>query len=167
MNNSRSFCFSKGKRMLCSIDYFYYDSTRNVLILGSKGRMYAQKGKAEDLLTMLCEANGRNLQGSISLFQKCNNAHQKAAVLVNPHLQEIYFPTHAGSNEDCIWINYGKVEKLTALSTRSCRIDFVLGGSICVKCSRKVIRKQMQRCDHLLKSLYNPYETLSETAIMI
>ncbi len=153
--------------MLCSIDYFYYDSDRDVLILGSKGRLYAQKGNDEDLLTMLCEANGRHLQGSIALFQKCNNAHQKAAVLVNPQTQEIYFPTHARSNQDCIWINYGRIEKLRSISGVSCCIEFASGGSICVKCSRKVIRNQMNRCEHLLKSLCNPYESLNETIVMI
>lgn len=152
--------------MICSIDYFYYDELKDIVVLGSRNRLYAKDGDTEDLLNMLCESNGRSLYGSIELFCKCNNAHQKPAVLVNPNVQEIYFPTHAKNNAECIWINYGKIIYFTSVGNR-CMIEFAGGGSIVVNCSRKVIKNQMNRCEHLLKSLCNPYEVLNESVVSI
>ncbi|MBQ4342443.1 MAG: competence protein ComK [Erysipelotrichaceae bacterium] len=149
-------------KALKGIDYFYNDTLRNQVIIGSGGLLYASSGKAENLLELLCEANGRSLSGSISLFSKVNRSHQKSGVLVNPNQQEIYFPTHAGNNAACIWINYGHINKLTAAPFNECIIHFDSGAMLQVKCSRRVIQRQMKRCLCVLKSLCNPYEIISE-----
>ncbi len=149
-------------KALKSIDYFYNDSLRNQVIIGSDGLLYASAGKTDDLLELLCEANGRNLNGSLMLFSKVNHSHQKSGVLVNPNQQEIYFPTHAAGNPACIWINYGHIFKLTTSPFNECVIHFDSGALLQVHCSRRVIQRQMIRCQRVLKSICNPYEIISE-----
>lgn len=147
---------------LKGIDYFYNDRIKNQVIIASGGLLYASHGKTNDLLELLCEANGRSLSGSVSLFSKVNNSHQKSGVLVNPYQQEIYFPTHADKNEACIWINYGHISRLSTGQYNECIIVFDSGAALQVKCSKRVIQRQMKRCLCVLKSLCNPYEIISE-----
>ena len=146
--------------LIYSIDFFYEKDCLNQLIIASRRCFYGAEGTAEDLLGVLCEANGRSMHGSMELFAKVNNAHQKLAVLVDPFSQEIYFPTHASSNRECFWINYGKVRHVKSVD-QGTQVEFQSGALLSVNCSKRVILRQMQRCDKLLKSLGNPYEKIN------
>lgn len=149
-------------RLIQQIEFFYQEEINHQLILCSQGSLHGAQRSAADLLEILCEANGRSVQGSMDLFAKVNHAHQKLAVLVDPSSQEIYFPTHSPENSQCIWVNYGKVKHVTKVHGNHCLISFYSGTVFEVPCSVRVIRRQLQRCQRLLDSLHNPYEQIND-----
>ena len=149
-------------RTMVAIDYFYHDDVRNILVAGDRGLVYLSDCSTDDLLTVLCESHGRSVNGSMELFAKINQAHQKLAVLVNPASQEIYFPTHASSNKACIWLNCGRIQRVEAVEKSHCMITFSDGSTFKVLCSSRVVVRQMKRCNKLLNSLCNPYDQINE-----
>lgn len=149
-------------RLIQGIDFFYHEDTRNLLIIGCRDFLYGAQCSSDDLLSMLCEAHGRSVKGSMELFAKINHAHQKLAVLVNPSAQEIYFPTHASTNQSCIWVNFGRISHFETSQNNQCMIHFNNGSKLAVSCSARVVARQMKRCSRLLNSLCNPYEKINE-----
>ena len=149
-------------KLIQGIDFFYHDHNRNLVILGYQELMCGAQQSSADLLSLLCEANGRSVKGSMELFAKINQAHQKLAVLVNPARQEIYFPTHAASNSRCIWLNYGRIQRIEVDEENQCVVHFTDDSQLTVSCSVRVVSRQMERCRNLLDSLGNPYEQIND-----
>ena len=129
--------------------------------------MYGAHQTNETLLSLLCESNGRSVNGSKELFAKVNEAHQKLAVLVNPAKQEIFFPTFAANNKKCIWINYGRIRRIEHYQDHDCLVHFKNDSQLVVHCSVRVVSRQMKRCMKLLDSLCNPYEQINEIFLRI
>ncbi len=148
-------------KLIQGIDFFYYDQIRGLVILEHEGFLLGAQQSSEGLLSLLCEANGRTVIGSMELFAKVNQAHQKLAVLVSPSQKEIYFPTHASNNKECIWVNYGRIHRIEVYQKNQCLIHFKSGTQLVVSCSVRVVSKQMKRCAKLLDSLCNPYEQIN------
>ena len=149
-------------KLIQEIDFFYYDQMRELVVLEHESFLLGAHQSSEELLSLLCEANGRTVIGSMELFAKVNQAHQKLAVLVNPSQEEIYFPTHASNNCECIWLNYGKIQRIEVYQKNQCLIHFKSGTQLVVACSNRVVSKQMKRCANLLNSLCNPYEQIND-----
>lgn len=142
------------------IDFIYDDPKYHHVMIGYQGKLYGVKKSIDEILKILCEANGRDVNGSIELFKRKTDAHQKAAVLVDPMKEEFYFPTHAKDNSMCIWINYGRVKHVTSDDNERSIVVFKSGHMLYLDCSLKVIRRQIKRCQHLLDTLCNPYELI-------
>ena len=149
-------------KLIQGIDFFYYDQTTGLAFLGYDNLLFGSPQSSEELISLLCEANGRTVIGSMELFAKVNQAHQKLAVLVNPSQDEIYFPTHASNNRKCIWVNYGKIQRIEAYQKNQSLVHFKSGTQLVVACSNRVVSKQMKRCANLLNSLCNPYEQIND-----
>lgn len=147
---------------MMGIEFFYKDHHKNQLVVCYKGKISTSNRSLSSLMDYLCERCGRSVAGSMELYAKFNNAHQKLAVLVNPDRNEIYFPTYAPSNEKCIWINYGQISKVKSDEDHQGIVQFQSGIELETGCSLRVIRRQMKRCEYLLKQLGNPYDALEQ-----
>lgn len=151
--------------ILTGIDFFYENRKNHTAIIGYKGQLYGTEKTVDEILMILCEANGRHVKGSKLLFAKATQGHQKLGVLVNPDKEEIYFPTHAAINNECIWINYGKIESVHPFENGHCRIVFKSGDEVEASCTIRAVKGQMKRCRMVLNSLGNPYEMMNVTLI--
>ena len=149
-------------KLIQGIDFFYYDQVKGLTVLGHDGFLFGAHQSSAELLSLLCEANGRSVIGSMELFAKVNQAHQKLAVLVSPSQEEIYFPTHASNNPNCIWVNYGRIQRIEVYHENQCLVHFKSGTQLAVSCSARVVSKQRKRCANLLGSLCNPYEQIND-----
>jgi competence transcription factor ComK len=149
-------------KLIQGIDFFYYDQVKGLTVLGHDGFLFGAQQSSAELLSLLCEANGRSVIGSMELFAKVNQAHQKLAVLVCPSQEEIYFPTHASNNPNCIWVNYGRIQRIEVYHENQCLVHFKSGTQLAVSCSARVVSKQRKRCANLLGSLCNPYEQIND-----
>ena len=149
-------------KLIQGIDFFYYDQVKGLTVLGHDGFLFGAQQSSAELLSLLCEANGRSVIGSMELFAKVNQAHQKLAVLVSPSQEEIYFPTHASNNPNCIWVNYGRIQRIEVYHENQCLVHFKSGTQLAVSCSARVVSKQRKRCANLLDSLCNPYEQIND-----
>lgn len=130
---------------------------KGCIIVDENGTETNISQRPETILEERCIQNGCTLEGREKAFRVLTNSSQKAAVLVNEHQQDLWFPTLSKTCDTCQWISYFHVVKAFASANNSCEILCDNGHRETVNCSVRTIQNQLKRCRLFLQKINENY----------
>ena len=132
-------------------------TAKGCVLWDEQGKETSVAKRPEVLLAERCIQNGCTMEGREKAFRILTNSSQKAAVLVNEHHQELWFPTLSRTCDTCQWISYFHVVKAFAAADSTCEILFDTGKKETVNCSVRTIQNQLKRCRLFLQKINENY----------
>lgn len=107
-----------------------------------------------DIINESCNYYCSSLKGRIEGSNYLLGNNYKTPVIISETREIILFPTSSYRSDDCIWINYKKIDRYYSKRLNTI-IEFINGKKITIKLSNKVINKQIlksSRLESILKS---------------
>lgn len=89
-----------------------------------------------------CEYFGSTYEGRCKAARKMLNCSYKLPVLIEESNNIIFFPTKAGTNDDCGWINYNYVSKI-GKKNKNATILFTNGSEVEFEVSKLSLENQL------------------------
>lgn len=132
-------------------------TAKGCIIVDENGTEISIPQRPETILEERCIQNGCTLEGREKAFRILTNSSQKAAVLVNEHQQDLWFPTLSKTCDTCQWISYFHVVKAFASADSTCEILCDNGRRETVNCSVRTIQNQLKRCRLFLQKINENY----------
>lgn len=143
--------------MVCSI----IANDEGCEVLCYNGRIYTVTKQSSEVMMWLCSENAVSFNASRLACAKLLDIRQKPPVCISLMDACIYFPTEGVESKTCSWINYRYIESLKTVGKHKTQIVFRRGLRRIVDVDRRVLVKQMKRCEKLLsrKIDYEKLET--------
>lgn len=138
------------------INAIYYDSNNKHSIIQLNTNIHIKK-KPIDIIEGICNRYGMSGYGSIQAIKQTLKIHQKCPILVHPILQIYLFPTVSMKDQNCIWINSKRIQKLINHDYQT-EIKFIDHSSILCNVGIRSIKKQINRCEMMEKSIIEHYK---------
>jgi len=138
------------------INAIYYDPNIKHSIVQSNTNTHI-KQKPLDVIEEICNRYGMSGYGSIQAIKQTLKIHQKCPILVHPILQIYLFPTVSMKDQSCIWINSKRIQKLINHDYQT-EIKFIDHTSILCNVGIRSIKKQINRCEMMEKSIIEHYK---------
>ena len=107
-----------------------------------------------DIINEICNYYCSSLKGRIEGSNYLLGNNYKTPVIISETREIILFPTSSYRSDDCIWINYKKIDRYYSKRLNTI-IEFINGKKITIRLSNKVINKQIlksSRLESILKS---------------
>ena len=107
-----------------------------------------------DIINESCNYYCSSLKGRIEGSNYLLGNNYKTPVIISETREIILFPTSSYRSDDCIWINYKKIDRYYSKRLNTI-IEFINGKKITIRLSNKVINKQIlksSRLESILKS---------------
>lgn len=106
------------------MNYFYYQyATSQVCCIQEDKKKYITNSSNHHFLNTKCLENGSTLSGRKEAFKHHTNTHKFIPIVVSLDPLEIYFPTKAQKDPECIWINYASIHHIE-YHNKKCMIYF-------------------------------------------
>lgn len=137
--------------------YLQYDGNKTVLRFHNEYVFF--DGRPTDYLAKECLLRGSSMEGRIASFKYLTDTRQKPAVLVSELTNHIYFPSESPKRSTCLWLLYNDIVRVDKIDYANSLVTFVNSDKIVAGVNKRVIDKQIKRCELFLRKL-NEAETL-------
>lgn len=125
----------------------------DVTLIDENGNKEVLHKNGYELIDEACIYHGSSLKGRSEAINRNLNIKQKSPILISEVLEYMYFPILSYMNENCIWINYNAILKVSKIDGNHSKILFLSGYTYELTYNVRMIRNQMKRCDTYLKLL--------------
>lgn len=138
---------------MLEIEFIRYSrDKRKTVLVDVNGKSYTIKKSPVWLLKKMVCLGGSSYEGRLKSFKQLTNSVQKPCVLVNERKGTIYIPTTKDTNKECYWLNYNDIFDYKSKGNGTA-IYFSNGVVVEVPVDRRVIKKQMDRCQQFMTLL--------------
>ena len=121
-----------------------YEKTKII----EKEKEYIVEKKAYTIMDESCKYYGSTYKGRLKASKDILNCSYKLPILVEESHNIVFFPTKSSLEEDCCWINFNYIKKISKLDNKSL-ISFINDKQILFNVSKLSIEDQISRSTRL------------------
>ncbi len=121
-------------------------------LFDSQGNTVTSSKTPVQILEQRCLKYGSTMRGRMEAACMLLGIRQKPPVLISEATGEIWFGTTSMKDKSCEWYSYHHLLHIVSRNGRT-EVLFMNGISVETDTDVRILRRQMERCEHLLRIL--------------
>lgn len=129
----------------------------SIVLVHDKGEHLIRGTTMISFLRKWCQLSGCTFEGRREAASKLLAIRQKVPILISERTLDLFFPTKAMDDAQCVWINYRGIVQVKRSAQGSC-IKFQNGCQEWIQVDYRNIVRELKLCERFIASIHRSKE---------